>query len=158
MSRLKGLVCWLECDVLFRESHVTFFMGAIMGGGWGEFNSCLVLSRSGGRRGNVRRWMANIKWWRRTAVGKYEHLKSNGALFFCVLLLLLLPLLRFPTSFFLVLHNGGDISKRNWAFFGYDRNVSSPQYHRLSRYPRRIPLILSPIKRNDANVRILKSK
>lgn len=32
MSRLKGLVCWLECDVLFRESHVTFFMGAIMGG------------------------------------------------------------------------------------------------------------------------------
>jgi len=34
MSRLKGLVCWLECDVLFRESHVTFFMGVIMGGGW----------------------------------------------------------------------------------------------------------------------------
>jgi hypothetical protein len=37
MSRLKGLVCWLECDVLFRESHVTFFIGAIMvGGGWGR--------------------------------------------------------------------------------------------------------------------------
>ena len=35
------MVCWLECDVLFRESHVTFFMGAISGGG-GEIQ--LVLS------------------------------------------------------------------------------------------------------------------
>jgi len=53
MIRLKGLVCWLEHDVLFRESHVTFFMEAIMGKG--GFNSCLVLSRSGGKRGNVKR-------------------------------------------------------------------------------------------------------
>jgi len=55
MSRLKGLVCWLECDVLFRESHVTFFIGAIMvgegGGGiqlvlnavpqWGKARKCV---------------------------------------------------------------------------------------------------------------------
>ena len=49
MSLLKGLVCLLKGDVLFRESHVTFFMGAIM---WkrGGFKSCLVLSRRGKAR------------------------------------------------------------------------------------------------------------
>ena len=50
MIWLKGLVCWLEHDVLFRESHVTFFMEAIMGKGvqlvlsaeprWGKARKC----------------------------------------------------------------------------------------------------------------------